>query len=115
MAKAESSREIKDILKTILDSEIAKSKEWNREIIKEELYSFKRDIVRDMILNKKIRVDGRGLMDVREISIDINLLPMAHSSCLFTRGETQALVVATLGGARDSQMYDLLTESEQKK
>eukprot|EP01022_Parablepharisma_sp_SALTPOND_P016107 TRINITY_DN23273_c0_g1_i1.p1 TRINITY_DN23273_c0_g1~~TRINITY_DN23273_c0_g1_i1.p1 ORF type:complete len:446 (-),score=35.58 TRINITY_DN23273_c0_g1_i1:508-1812(-) len=63
-----------------------------------------------MIVNDKVRADGRGLKDVRPISIDTNILPSAHSSCLFTRGETQALVVGTLASAKDGQMFETLTE-----
>ncbi len=63
-----------------------------------------------MIVNEKVRADGRGLKDVRPIEIDTNILPSAHSSCLFTRGETQALVVGTLAGPKDGQMYETLTE-----
>ena len=63
-----------------------------------------------MIVNDKVRADGRGLKDVRAISIETNILPSAHASCLFTRGETQALVVATLAGHKEWQMYEKLTE-----
>ena len=62
-----------------------------------------------MIVNEKLRADGRGPKDVRPITIETNLLPSAHSSCLFTRGETQALVVATLGNNKDAQMFETLT------
>ena len=63
----------------------------------------KREIVRAMIVNDKVRADGRGLKDVRPITIETNILPSAHSSCLFTRGETQALVVGTIAGPKDGQ------------
>lgn len=63
-----------------------------------------------MIVNEKVRADGRGLKDVRPINIETNILPSAHSSCLFTRGETQALVVGTIAGAKDGQMYEVLTD-----
>ena len=70
----------------------------------------KREIVRAMIVNDKVRADGRGLKDVRPITIETNILPSAHSSCLFTRGETQALVVGTIAGPKDGQMYEVLTD-----
>lgn len=63
-----------------------------------------------MIVEKRVRADGRKLNEIRPISIETNLLPLAHGSCLFTRGQTQALVIATLGNDKDAQMYDLLTE-----
>ncbi|HIE35582.1 MAG TPA: polyribonucleotide nucleotidyltransferase, partial [Campylobacterales bacterium] len=70
---------------------------------------YKRKIVREMILKEKKRADGRGLKDVRDISIKTNILPSAHGSCLFTRGETQALVVCTIGDKSAAQMYELIT------
>ena len=70
----------------------------------------KREIVRAMIVNDKVRADGRGLKDVRPISIETNILPSTHSSCLFTRGETQALVIGTVAGPKDGQMYEVLTD-----
>jgi polyribonucleotide nucleotidyltransferase len=68
----------------------------------------KRSRVRAMILDEKVRADGRALDEVRPIDIETNLLPGAHGSCLFTRGQTQALVTATLGDAKGAQMYEML-------
>ncbi len=64
------------------------------------------DILRKSILDKGLRVDGRGTEDIRAITCDIDILPRPHGSALFTRGETQALAVATLGTAMDEQVYD---------
>ena len=64
------------------------------------------DIVRSDILTHHTRIDGRGLADVRQIATETGLLPRTHGSALFTRGETQAIVVATLGTASDEQMID---------
>lgn len=64
------------------------------------------DIVRGNILKDSVRIDGRGLSDVRPIATETGLLPRTHGSALFTRGETQAIVVATLGTASDEQMVD---------
>lgn len=66
------------------------------------------DIVRTGILNTEKRIDGRGLADVRPIVSEVNVLPRAHGSALFTRGETQALVVTTLGTGDDEQFVDAL-------
>lgn len=85
-----------------------------RKAIDEIVHNIKREIVRSMILEKKVRPDGRGLSDIRDISIETNILPSAHASCLFTRGQTQALVVATLGGEFDAQTYQNLTDSSDK-
>jgi len=62
--------------------------------------------MRDGVLKTKVRIDGRKLDDVRPISVRVGVLPRTHGSALFTRGETQALVVATLGTARDAQIID---------
>ncbi len=67
-----------------------------------------KDIVRGAILRDGRRIDGRDTRSVRPISCDVGLLPRAHGSALFTRGETQALVVATLGTGQDEQVIDAL-------
>ena len=67
-----------------------------------------KDIVRGAILRDGRRIDGRDTRSVRPISCDVGLLPRAHGSALFTRGETQALVVATFGTGQDEQMIDAL-------
>jgi polyribonucleotide nucleotidyltransferase len=67
-----------------------------------------KDIVRGAILRDGRRIDGRDTRSVRPISCDVGILPRAHGSALFTRGETQALVVATLGTGQDEQMIDAL-------
>ncbi|MDD2739832.1 MAG: polyribonucleotide nucleotidyltransferase, partial [Methylomonas lenta] len=67
------------------------------------------DIVRGAILNDRKRIDGRDLSTVRPISIRTGVLPRTHGSALFTRGETQAIVVATLGTERDAQIIDALS------
>ena len=68
----------------------------------------KQEIVRGDIVDKGTRLDGRGLTDVRQIDIETGLLPRTHGSALFTRGETQAIVVATLGTSADEQRIDSL-------
>ena len=71
--------------------------------------------LRDLVLQQRQRIDGRGLKDVRPITCEVGLLPRTHGSALFTRGETQALVVATLGTASDVQRVDALTGEQFKK
>ena len=73
-----------------------------------QLKSIEKDIVRTAILKDKKRIDGRGLDDVRQIQCEVGVLPRAHGSALFTRGETQALVVTTLGMADDEQRLESL-------
>ena len=67
------------------------------------------DIVRGSILETGQRIDGRTTVDVRQIVSEVGVLPRSHGSALFTRGETQALVVATLGTAQDEQFMDALS------
>jgi len=71
--------------------------------ISDLLSSYKKKIMRDRIVNKGLRLDGRSFEDVRPISCEVGILPRAHGSALFTRGETQALVICTLGSERDEQ------------
>jgi polyribonucleotide nucleotidyltransferase len=76
--------------------------------VSEALDKVKKEIVRGDIVHKGKRLDGRGLHDVRQISVDVGFLPRTHGSALFTRGETQAVVVTTLGTAADEQRIDAL-------
>jgi polyribonucleotide nucleotidyltransferase len=66
-------------------------------------------VMRSMIVDEGKRLDGRGLTEVRPITIELGVLPRAHGSAIFTRGETQALVALTLGTGRDAQKVELLT------
>ncbi|HKX12020.1 MAG TPA: polyribonucleotide nucleotidyltransferase, partial [bacterium] len=68
------------------------------------------EILRQQIATQKQRIDGRGLSDIRPISVEVGLLPRTHGSALFTRGETQALVTTTLGTSDDVQIIDNLLE-----
>jgi len=76
--------------------------------IKEVYHDLEYDEVRDMILEKKVRADGRGPTDIRSITCETGILPRTHGSALFTRGETQALAVVTLGTSDDEQRIDAL-------
>ncbi len=76
--------------------------------VKEICFALESNIVRSQILGGEPRIDGRDTRTVRPISIRTGLLPRAHGSALFTRGETQALVTATLGTTRDEQIIDAL-------
>jgi len=74
-----------------------------------------RDVVRETIVHERRRIDGRGLADIRPISCEVEVLPRTHGSALFTRGETQALVVTTLGTSSDEQKIDALIGETYKK
>ena len=70
------------------------------------LHDLEKEIVRHMITHEKIRPDGRGLEEVRPVSCEVGLLPRAHGSGLFTRGQTQVMTVTTLGPLSDEQIID---------
>jgi polyribonucleotide nucleotidyltransferase len=76
--------------------------------VNSQLKSLEKSIVRTDILKNKNRIDGRGLSDVRAISCEVGVLPRTHGSALFTRGETQAIVVTTLGTSDDEQRLESL-------
>ncbi|MDG1089672.1 MAG: polyribonucleotide nucleotidyltransferase [Candidatus Marinimicrobia bacterium] len=82
--------------------------------VKDHIKTMFKNAVRKSILDKKVRVDGRGLADVRQISIVPSLLPRVHGSVLFTRGETQAIAALTLGNARDEQIIDSMASDYKK-
>ena len=88
-------------------------KEYGSSEIKDELKSIEKNIVRTRILEGQPRIDGRDSKTVRDINIEVGLLERTHGSALFTRGETQAIVAATLGTERYSQIVDAL-EGEYK-
>ncbi len=80
-----------------------------------EIQEIKSNIMRASILKEKKRIDGRGPTDIRQITSEVGFLPRVHGSSLFTRGETQALVTATLGSSQDEQTIDGLLDDTSKK
>ncbi len=86
-----------------------------RDAIYAELQRLEEEVVRQTILEEGIRPDGRGLDDIRGIKCEVGILPRTHGSSIFSRGETQALVVVTLGTSRDEQIVDALGEEYSKK
>ncbi len=78
------------------------------EIVKEK-------VIRNLVLEKQQRQDGRGLDELREITCEVGLLPVVHGSALFKRGDTQALVTATLSGTSDAQSYDVIAGGPKEK
>jgi polyribonucleotide nucleotidyltransferase len=87
---------------------------WSAEDVKGELYKLEKSIVRQRIIKGEARIDGRDKSTVRPIDVEVGVLPRAHGSAVFTRGETQAIVVATLGTGRDAQIIDAI-EGERKE
>ena len=90
------------------------SPKWTAEAVESALFSLESNIVRQRILNGEPRIDGRDTRTVRPIRVRVGVLPRTHGSALFTRGETQAMVVTTLGTTRDAQIIDAL-EGERRE
>ncbi|HDK27186.1 MAG TPA: polyribonucleotide nucleotidyltransferase, partial [Candidatus Atribacteria bacterium] len=74
-----------------------------------------REVVRNLIIKEKVRIDGRKIDDIRPIRCEIGVLPRVHGSALFTRGQTQALVLTTLGTIKDRQFIDTLEEEDYER
>jgi polyribonucleotide nucleotidyltransferase len=87
---------------------------WSAEQVDTALFKLESNIVRQRILNGEPRIDGRDTRTVRPITVKVGVLPRTHGSALFTRGETQAMVVTTLGTTRDAQIIDGL-EGERRE
>ena len=117
--KKERSTRVKEIKKTAAEKAAQEFSSIEPDSLKVQisslLESLVKDIVRGLILNEGLRLDGRGIKDIRPISCEVGLLPRAHGSALFTRGETQALASVTLGSGDDEQRYDSLIEGEISK
>ena len=84
----------------------AESEKWSMADLHKEFGELEYRTLRDSVLDTKVRIDGRKLDDIRPITVRVGVLPRTHGSALFTRGETQALVVVTLGTTRDAQIID---------
>ncbi|HIG79700.1 MAG TPA: polyribonucleotide nucleotidyltransferase [Cycloclasticus sp.] len=93
-------------LKEVRSEVLAQLEDEDTDEVKGIFSSLEKKHVRNLVLSTRQRIDGRDLSTVREIHVRTGVLPRAHGSALFTRGETQALVVATLGTDRDAQMID---------
>ena len=87
---------------------------WSADAVKGAVEAIESKLVRNIVISGEPRIDGRDTRTVRPITMRTNVLPRAHGSALFTRGETQALVVATLGTSRDAQVIDAI-EGERKE
>jgi polyribonucleotide nucleotidyltransferase len=83
--------------------------------VKEIMYSLQKEAVRKLILNDNKRLDGRGFEDIRPLSAEVAVFPRAHGSAIFTRGETQAATLATLGTSEDAQEFDAYTGGATEK
>ncbi|MFM9055839.1 MAG: polyribonucleotide nucleotidyltransferase [Bacteroidota bacterium] len=96
----------KQVLEEFMASLSEEERAGKETLIKKYYHDVEYDAMRDMILKERIRLDGRGLTDIRPIWSEVNYLPSAHGSSVFTRGETQSLTTVTLGTKLDEQIVD---------
>lgn len=106
--KKEREKEFSEIQKKFLEILDVEGSPYREKDIKRAYKALSSKYMRNMILEQKIRSDGRGLEDIRPIDVEPSLLPRSHGSCLFTRGETQTIAVCTLGGETMGQRYETL-------
>jgi len=109
--RAQKNNELASEVKTAL----AEKYPGQEKVIGELLHDLEKDLMRERILKEGIRLDGRNTKQVRQITIDLGILPRTHGSVLFTRGETQSLTSVTLGTKNDEQTIDGLIEEYTKK
>jgi len=112
LERKERIREIKDEVIEVMLAEDDTS--WSSGEVVEEIEKLESHIVRSSVLSGENRIDGRDAKTIRPITVETGVLPRTHGSALFTRGETQALVVTTLGTQRDAQIIDAI-EGERKE
>ncbi|NCN09535.1 MAG: polyribonucleotide nucleotidyltransferase [Leptospira sp.] len=113
--KAKRSSDINDINKQAVDyiKEKMGTDEHTKEV-KHFLHELEYEVVRDLVLSESTRADGRKPDEIRAISCEVNVLPGAHGSSVFTRGQTQSLGVMTLGTSMDNQRYESLEGQKEK-
>ncbi len=102
------------VLEKIL-AQIPEDNEDERAEAQSLFYKLEEKLLRNLVLNGRLRVDGRGFDEIRPITIDVGPLPRTHGSALFTRGETQSLATVTLGTVEDAQRLDSLGDESMKK
>ena len=108
-------KELYDAVTEEISPAEAEKPPFERNEVYKTLHTIEEEVVTKLILETDKRADGRGPKDLREITCEVGLLPRTHGSALFCRGETQSIVVATLGTARDEQIIDGLAEEYSKK
>jgi polyribonucleotide nucleotidyltransferase len=113
-AKEERSAKNKEIVQSVTEALAEKYPEQNK-VIGSIIHDLEKDLMRKRILEDGIRLDGRNTKQIRNISVDLGVLPRTHGSALFTRGETQSLASVTLGTKGDEQNIEGLLEEYSKK
>jgi polyribonucleotide nucleotidyltransferase len=114
LARESAVKAIQDEVGTKLTEKFGEEK-VNDFVVKDAFYYIQKEAVRGLILNNGKRLDGRGFDQVRPISSEVGILPRAHGSAIFARGETQAVTLATLGTGDDIQEFDAFTGGETTK
>lgn len=113
-SKKEYSQAIKEIVNEVQEK-LAEEYPDMESVINDYCHDYQRDVLRNLILDEKFRIDGRKPTEIRAIWTEVGYLPRTHGSAIFTRGETQALVSVTLGSKKDEQSIDTLFDTEPKK
>ncbi len=113
-AKAERNAALDEATASVLAALADELPDREREI-KAAVRAFTKQLVRQRIVDEGVRIDGRGTRDIRPLSAEVDLLPTAHGSALFERGETQVLNVTTLGMPRMNQLLDTISPEESKR
>ncbi|MBR6568862.1 MAG: polyribonucleotide nucleotidyltransferase, partial [Clostridia bacterium] len=108
-------KEREDQVQAECNEHFAETFEGRMSEVADAIYYLKKEIMRKKILEQGIRPDGRGLTDVRPIWCEVGILPRTHGSAIFTRGETQAMTVTTLGSMSDVQILDGLGTEDSKR
>ncbi|WP_417548876.1 polyribonucleotide nucleotidyltransferase [Methylophaga sp.] len=98
--------QLAEIRQSAVDTLVTEEGEWSADDVKGLFGKLEKELVRGRIIAGEPRIDGRDTKTVRPVFVETTVLPRVHGSALFTRGETQAIVVATLGAERDAQMID---------
>ncbi len=114
--KAQRRDAISEVRKTLVEQlcpEGSENPQFEEDDVKQAFYKLEKNLVRSTVIEGKPRIDGRDLTTVRPIDVQVGVLPRTHGSAVFTRGETQAIVVTTLGTGRDAQIIDAI-EGEYK-
>ena len=112
--KTQRNTAIEDATKSVMTA-LAEKYEGQEKQLKAAVKSLQKKLVRRRIVQDGVRIDGRGVTDIRPLAAEVGLLPTAHGSGLFTRGETQVLNVTTLGMPRMEQMLDTVTTDSKKR
>ena len=115
LAKSERSEQFSEIKQNFLEKYSEEELEEKGELLSKYTKEAQKKAVRDLVLEEGIRLDGRKTTDIRPIWCEVDYLPSAHGSSIFTRGETQALATATLGTSREANIIDLPTDQGEER